>query len=64
MENIEITSSKLIFGKEMIITTAQMCMKKLRILVMHLVKHIELVRKYLTFDTRKPKKNMAKKAAR
>ena len=37
----------------MIIATAQMCMKKLRILVMHLVKHIELVRKSKT--------NMAKK---
>ena len=28
-------------------------MKKLSIVVMHLVKHIELVRKYLTFDVRK-----------
>ena len=42
-----------IFPKEMIITTAQMCMIKLKILLMHLVKHIELVRKYLTFDTQK-----------
>ena len=45
----------------MIITTAQMCMKKLRIMVMHLVKRIELIKKYLTFDTRKPKTNMTKK---
>ena len=28
---------------------------------MHLVRHIELVKKYLTFDTRKSKTNMAKK---
>ena len=45
----------------MIITTTQMCVKKSRILVMHLVRHTELVKKYLTFDTRKSKTNMAKK---
>ena len=50
-----------IFPKRVIIGTAQMCMKKLRILLMHLVKHIDLVRKYFTFDARKSKTNMAEK---
>ena len=31
---------------------------------MHLLKHRELVRKYLTFDTRKSKTDMAKKNIR
>ena len=35
--------------------------QRLMILEMHLVKYIELVRKYLIFDTRKSKTNMAKK---
>ena len=45
----------------MIITTAQMSMKKSRILAMHLVKYIEVVRKYFIFNTQKSKTNMAKK---
>ena len=50
-----------IFPKRVIIGTAQMCMKKLRILLMHLVKYIDLVRIYFTFDARKSKTNMAEK---
>ena len=38
-----IGKKKTIFPKLTIITTAQMCMKKLRILVIHLVKHIEVL---------------------
>ena len=45
----------------MIITTAKMCMKKLRILVTHFVKHIELARKSLTFDARKSKNKQGEK---
>ena len=36
---------KLIFANEITITTARMCVKILGILVMHVVKHIELVKK-------------------
>ena len=35
--------------------------EKINILVMHLVKHKEFVRKYLTFDARTSKTNKAKK---